>query len=385
MTKTAKVAISTSVLLWALERSGRASVVKRKFPKLSQWLRGESMPTLKQLEDLAKATYTPLGYFFLPEPPVEQLPVPYFRTINNQPMRPFSPELIDTVQMMKLRQYWMRDYLIEEGQEPLSFVNSAKLEDDPRQVARNIRNTLGLEEEWAASQRNWTEALRKLQIKMEDIGIIVVVNSIVGNNTRRKLNPTEFRGFVLIDEYAPLVFVNGADGKAAQMFTLAHELAHVWFGISAAFDLRDLQPADDETEKICNIVAAEFLVPEHKFHEVWIHVSDESEPFQLLARHFKVSELVVARRALDLGYITKEEFIEFYKDYQAKERLVTQDSEGGNFYAIQNMRVGRRFAKAVVCAVREGKLLYNDAYRLTGLYGKAFERYAEILGFGGLL
>jgi Zn-dependent peptidase ImmA (M78 family) len=116
---------------------------------------------------------------------------------------------------------------------------------------------------------------------------------------------TEFRGFVLVDEYAPLVFINGADGKAAQMFTLAHELAHVWFGRSAAFDLRDLQPANERTELACNSVAAEFLVPKTELQRSWPTLQQDPEPFQAIARQFKVSALVGARRALDLQLISR--------------------------------------------------------------------------------
>ena len=129
----------------------------------------------------------------------------------------------------------------------------------------------------------------------------MVVNGIVGNNTHRKLDPEKFRGFVLVDDYAPLVFVNGADSKAAQMFTLAHELAHLWFGSSAAFDLRELQPADDETERACNRIAAELLAPEHELRDAWTAALQSPNRYQVLARQFKVSELVAARRLLDLG------------------------------------------------------------------------------------
>jgi Zn-dependent peptidase ImmA (M78 family) len=217
---------------------------------------------------------------------------------------------------------------------------------------------------------------------MEDAGILVVLSSIVGNNTRRKLDLTEFRGFVLIDEYAPLVFVNRSDGRAAQMFTLAHELAHIWIGSSAAFDLRELQPAKEETEIACNKVAAEFLVPTVELRQIWPSLRQEPEPFQAVARRFKVSELVAARRALDLELITKDEFIDFYRSYQERERHIAKSQEGGNFYATQSLRLSRRFAETVVHAVREGTLLYRDAYRLTGLYGRTFERYAKLLSRG---
>ena len=168
------------------------------------------------------------------------------------------------------------------------------------------------------------------------------------------------------------------------MFTLAHELVHIWFGSSAVFDLRELQPADNETERACNCVAAEFLVPASLLCDFWPNVRQEPERFQAIARHFKVSELVAVRRALDLGLITKSEFRDFYRDYQEKERrAAAQGQEGGNFYATQNLRIGRRFAEAVIRAAREGKLLYRDAYQLTGLYGKTFEQYAHYLINGG--
>ena len=144
--------------------------------------------------------------------------------------------------------------------------------------------------------------------RVDNIRVIVVVNGVVGNNTHRRLNVDEFRGFVLIDEYAPLIFINGADGKAAQMFTLAHELAHIWFGVSAAFDLQTLQPANNEVEVACNLVAAEFLVPEKELKNMWPTACKNPQRFQALARYFKVSEIVVARRALDLKMITREDY-----------------------------------------------------------------------------
>jgi Zn-dependent peptidase ImmA (M78 family) len=311
-----RVAVKDTVLQWAIERSGMTvGALGRKFPKIRQWETGEKLPTLKQLETLAKATFTPLGYFFLTEPPNDQLPISHFRTVGDETMHRPSTNLLETVQTMQRRQAWMRDFLIEDGQESLQFVRSVKTSHEPHQTANKIRHTLGLDEGWAARLPTWTDALRALKKAMEEAGILVTTNGVVGNNTHRKLDPADFRGFVLVDDSAPLVFVNGADVKAAQMFTLAHELAHVWFGSCAAFDLRELQPADDKTEQACNRVAAEFLIPERKLREIWPPVSRGSEPFQAIARYFKISELVAAQRAQDLALITKNEFLGFYRAY----------------------------------------------------------------------
>jgi Zn-dependent peptidase ImmA (M78 family) len=288
--------------------------------------------------------------------------------------------------MMQQRQSWMRDFLIEKGQDHLPFIQSMNLGETPEKVADQIRQTLKLGRGWASEQPTWTEALRILRENIESAGILVVINGIVGNNTHRKLNLEEFRGFVLVDDYAPLIFVNGTDSKAAQMFTLAHELAHVFFGSSAAFDLREMQPASDPLEQACNRVAAEFLVPSSDLRRVWDSVKTEPLPFQAMARRFKVSELVAARRTLDLGLVAKTEFLEFYRSYQKAEwRAATRRPAGGNFYATQNLRLGRRYASAVAWAAKEGKLLYSEAYRLTGLYGKAFDRYAASLGIRATL
>jgi Zn-dependent peptidase ImmA (M78 family) len=165
------------------------------------------------------------------------------------------------------------------------------------------------------------------------------------------------------------------------MFTLAHELAHIWFGVSAAFDLQNLQAANNDIEKACNLVAAEFLVPEIEIREIWQRVKNSNERFQALARHFKVSEIVAARRALDLTLITKDEFFAFYQNRIAREN--NNNSSGGNFYASQNYRIGRRFGESVIRATLEGKLLYSEAYRLTGIRGKTFSEFATRLGFRG--
>ena len=376
-----RVAVKESILRWAVERSGLSlDQLLEKFPQIREWVAGHSQPTLRQLESLAKTTLTPLGFFFLAEPPAEPMPIPHYRTLGDRDVREPSPDLLDTVHAMQRRQAWLRDYFTEQGQEALSIVKSAKFSETAKASANRLRKLLQIDQDWAAHYASWTEALDALRDKLEDAGILVVVNGVVGNNTHRKLDVEEFRGFVLVDDLAPLVFVNGSDGKAAQMFTLAHELAHVAFGSSAAFDLRQLMPANDEKEKACNLVAAEFLVPEDALRQSWPALQRATEPFQESARQFKVSALVAARRALDLGLISRDAFFKFYAAYQEDERRqMGKRSSGGNFYATQTLRLSRRFATNVSRAVKEGKLLYADAYRLTGLFGKTFDRYTASL------
>jgi len=376
-----RVAVNGEVVRWARERSG-ASLhdLAKRFPKISEWEAEETQPTLRQLEDFAKKTLTPLGYLFLADPPDIHLPIPDFRTVQQDAMPRPSPNLLETVYAMLRRQDWMREYLIEQGQPPLRFVGESTPDDPAPQVAARMREALGVSAAWAGRHATWTGALAALIDLVEHAGILAVSNGIVGNDTHRKLDPEEFRGFVLTDDYAPLIFINAVDGKAAQMFTVAHELAHVWFAQSAAFDLRDMQPARVPLEQACNRVAAEFLVPEAEMRTAWPTARGELKPFDELARRFKVSALVVARRALDLQLINRDGFFAFYAEYRDDtRRQAASKPSGGNFWATQENRIGRRFGEAVVRAAQEGRLLYRDAFVLTDLRGDTFARYAERL------
>lgn len=378
----ATVEVRANVLRWAEARSGLARAdLLRHFPRLELWESGEARPTLRQLEQFAARTRTPFGYLFLPTPPQERLPIPDFRTVGDRPVRRPSPDLLETVHDMLRRQEWMREFLAAEGVERLAFVGSAKLSDRVSDVVRSMRESLGLGEDWASTQPSWSEALRRFGQAAENAGILVVANGVVGNNTRRKLDADEFRGFAIPDERAPLVFVNGADFKGAQIFTLAHELAHVWLGRPGVSAMDRLQPSNNDVERFSNAVAAELLVPEAAIREVWRGLERGSERIQTLARRFKVSRIVVARRAQDLHLISRREFFDLYDAWAAEERRRGDEREsGGNFYNTQNGRVGRRFAQAVFIAVRQGRLLYSEAYRLTGLHGATFDRYMSRLG-----
>lgn len=168
------------------------------------------------------------------------------------------------------------------------------------------------------------------------------------------------------------MFVNNADGKAAQMFTIAHELAHIWTGFSAGFDFRKLQPANDPIEKFCDQIAAELLVPKTEFNKVW----SSSPSIKVTARYFKVSEIVIARRALDTGKISREQFFKFYEEYKNQEFYKKERKySGGDFYATVRKRLSITFASHVIQAVKSGQLLYRDAYKLTSMKGDTFNKF----------
>lgn len=364
--------INSQIVNWAITRAGNSlDEFYQKNPHVTEWIEGTKKPTIKQLEDFTHKVHVPFGYMFLNEPPKEDIPIPFFRT-GKAPRDKVSLNVYHTIQLISERQNWLTNYLKESQYTDLEFVSKYNKDSDYFVIVNDIRAKLNLPTNWASKMGTWEEALDYLTLQIEEIGIIVNFNGIVGNNTRRKISVEECRGFVLVNKKAPFLFINSADAKAAQMFTLIHELAHIWLGISAGFDNQQMLPADDPVEKLCDQVAAEFLVPEIFFREKW----KGSKDIKYLSRVFKVSPIVIARRALDLKLISKQSFLDFYNNY-ISEFQYKKDAQksGGNFYATAKKRISLRFASYVNNAVNENSLLYRDAYRLTSLKGNTYEKF----------
>jgi Zn-dependent peptidase ImmA (M78 family) len=233
-------------------------------------------------------------------------------------------------------------------------------------AARTIRDALGFDLDARRESSTWTDAPRQFIGQADALGVLVMCSGVVMNNNRRKLDPAEFRGFAMSDDMAPLVFINGADTKSAQMFTLAHELGHLWLGRSALTDadLSTFGGADVETW--CNHVAAEMLVPLAVVRQEYQPRATLTDEMNRLARRFKVSTLVVLRRIFDMGAVSR---VLFNDAYAAElERLASiERGSGGNFYLTQAARVSKRFASALVESTLEGRTFDRDALRMLGI------------------
>jgi Zn-dependent peptidase ImmA (M78 family) len=376
-----RVEIKPELLSWARERAGlEIADLTHRFPKLEAWERGAAQPTLKQVEDFAKATHTPVGFLFLEEPPIETIPIPDFRTIRNRPIARPSPELLDMIYVCQQRQEWYRDFARGERISALAFVGSVNLESSVESTATIIRRALGFDVEQRRRIPTWTDALRHFIGQADEAGIMVMCSGVVLNNNYRPLDPEEFRGFALSDNVAPLVFINGADTRAAQMFTLAHELAHIWLGQSAVSDTQASLVPDHQVERWCNKVAAELLVPLEVLKEEYDSDQSLRSELDCLARLFKVSTLVILRRIHDAGGLDKEEFWREY-ERELKRLLAISKGSGGNFYLTQAARVSKRFARALVISTLEGQTLHRDAFRMLG-FAKfdTFQKLGRSLG-----
>jgi Zn-dependent peptidase ImmA (M78 family) len=388
-----RVPVKPQLLRWACERAGKPeSALAEKFAGFPDWLTGAKQPTFKQLEGFAKATHTPFGFFFLSEPPAEPIPIPDFRTVGSERLQRPSPDLLDTIYLCQQRQDWYRQNALVMGEQPLDFIGSATLQSDVVATAARIRQAVGFDLEARAEARTWETALRMMIDAADQAGLLVMVSGVVGNNPHRPLDTAEFRGFALSDPYAPLIFINGTDTKSGQMFTLAHELAHLWLGESGISDITPASslPQRASVERWCNAVAAEMLVPLDGFRQAYNRRADLRPEMQRLSRQYKVSTLVVLRRMLDAGGLTRDTFHTAFDEElrRLREELARRKEKGGggDYYATTSVRVSERFARAVLASTWEGRSTFTEAFRLIGCRNvKTLESLGDRLGMTAYL
>lgn len=368
-----KIDVKPEILTWAYQRAGydkeRAIAA---FPKtksnpadLEAWLSHKDKPSVSQLQRFATKFLVPFGYLFLDTPPDESIPFPMFR--GKGLSKHFDLNVYDTILYIQRRQNWLEEYLNNNEIDTCQLVNTIHLTTPIGKAVSILRDELHLAPDWAFGHKESEKAVNELAQQLEQAGIFLVFNGVVGNNTHRKVEVSECRGFALFSETAPYIFVNNADSKTAQMFTLIHEAAHIMLGESAGHAGEGLFD-QDKTESYCNKVAAEFLVPADMLQSVWMG------DIEAAAEKFKVSEIVIARRAHDVGLMSHNGYRAFCNGYY--ERPITKKKGGGgNFFNASKKRVGLSFAVHVRNAVNSRQLSYTEAYRLTGLYGKSYQKF----------
>lgn len=378
------VAVQRPVLEWARRRSGRDTTEMRsKFRAWDRWLTGDAHPTFNQAQQLADYTHVPFGFLLLTTPPIEALPIPDFRVGRTATAEP-SQDLLDTIYLNQRRQGWYEDYLATFGADPLEFVGSAR-NLNTNEAAAMITIALDYGLGTRRTLRNIDAARKHLVQAFEAIGGLVVVSSMVGNNTHRMLDLEEFRGFTLHSANAPLVFVNGHDTKRGQVFSLLHEFAHVWrgdSGVSAGGE--PLAEDRTSTEAWCDQVAAQIAVPADDLRSRYRPRTEFTVELDRLGDFYRCSTLVVLIRLRDLGLVDAHGFNELYE--QELDRLLgligeQAESSGGTFYNNQPYRIGETFSRALIRDTQRGRTPLTEALSLMSFKSTpVFDKYAEKLG-----
>lgn len=375
--------INTAMLTWARERSGYSvSEFAHKLTidehRLLKWESGEQTLTFNQAMQFADKAHIPFGYLFLLKPPVETLPIPDLRTLEGKPVSQPSSELLDLVKLMLQRQEWYREYLKQQLAEPNPFVGRFSASNQVNALVEDIRNELQIGP--YPERGNSDDYYRDLVNRIESLGILVMRQANLGHFTR-PLQVEEFRGFAITDEYAPVIFVNHADAPGARLFTLIHELCHIWIGQSGISD-GDARTSRKE-EILCNAVAAELLVPAEEFTHLWRRdVEFWQENLSPLELHFRVSRWVLARRALTLGLIQYHDYTGYIAELKAAWMEREKSGKGGpTYYKTKKAQISQPFSRAVVVQALSGQLLLRDAsVLLDGIKPAKIPDFAKELG-----
>lgn len=383
----AQVTVAHDVLVWAQQTSGKpVEAFAEKFAGWNAWLAEQRHPTLKQIEALSRFTGIPFGYFFLPAPPLLRLPIPDFRAGYARGQGGPSQDLLEVVHTCQRRQGWYRDYATFHGLDGLPFVGSADADTPTEVAAAEIRQHLLFDVVQRGALKNWSEARRHLLRAFELLGGLTVATSMVGNNTHRLLDLDEFRGFTLADDVAPLICVNTRDTVNGQIFTIAHEIAHVWRGATGVSSEQvEIEPGS-EIEGWCNRVASEVLVPaadlRSRFREP-TH-GDWRAELERLAKVCRCGTLVILLRLKQVGLIGAAHSDDLYGHELAHLSALPDDeptSGGGNFYLSQPYRIGERLSRALIADTLEGRTSLSEALSLMSLGSlSTFDAYAQELG-----
>lgn len=385
MAASPRLAVEPKMLEWACDRSGKTrDDLRAKFPKLDAWIAGEKQPTTRQLQHFADATYTAFGQFFDAEPPPDTLPISDFRSATDAAIEHPSPHLLETIEDCQFSQLWYRDHLLDDDAEPLPFVGAVDQHALPQDVAAQYAAAAGFEKAREESS-SWEDAFREVCATLRAMGVLVFISGMVGANTRRRLDPNEFHGFALADPIAPLIFINGRDAKAAQMFTLAHEFAHLLLGDSGLDDLTIASDPSSPREQWCDAVASRMWVPEDAPLQRFQGSAPSEQAVRRFAHRCKVSSLVLLRRLRTSGLINLDEcqalYERSYEQYHVRDRPVATAGSGGDFYKALLARYGHDYTAAVVSDTLAGTASYTDMTALLGFKKlETLDRLASKLG-----
>ncbi len=324
MSRSPKAEIESSILLWAREESGltvetAARRVGTKPERVHNWEDGSSFPSVKQLRKLAKAYMRPIGLFFLPVLPEEPERIKDFRRIADVE-KEMSSALRFEIRLALERRYEALDIASDLGEEPKLLQCRFRVGDQPEQVAREIREILGISIESQFRWRTKRHAFNSWRAALERLGLLLFQTGVKRNLI---VSPEEARGFSVSDQPFPVIVVNGRDHPSAKCFTLIHEFTHVLLHDGGLCDLHNPFTARseiDRTEVFCNAVAGSVLVPEgdllnsavvrnHGSDPVW---SDEE--LGELAQTFWVSWEVILRRLLIFDRTSRDYYQRWRKE-----------------------------------------------------------------------
>ena len=360
-----RLSINPRTLAYYIDNSDVSKeYLQTRIQNIDAFLDGNVKPTFNQLSEIAKLIDVPTGLLLLSDPVDTDKSILKFRTINSNRIEKISNELRDTIIEMQTKQ----DFLRSEIDYELDFIGKYSIKNDYQQVVDDMRNYLDIPVNY---QKNvGKNALKYFRDKMNKIGIFIFFNGSVKSNTHRSLSLDEFRGFVLSDKKAPIIFVNSKDSEAGRLFTLVHELVHLFLDQEEIFSLVDTGSYKfDRTEAFVNKVAAEILLPAEQIRKL------NNYDVEFLAHKFPVSKFVIVRKLYNMKILTKREYDEKVSQLEEEFAKTPSDRKSvkGNYKNNIRFHFDPTFVHYIENAIKQNKITYTDAFNIAGVGYKSFK------------
>lgn len=345
--------------------------LKDKIPNLDKYLAGEQQPTFNQLSEIAKKINIPTGLLMLKRKVEVTNQRLEFRKLHQSNANAFSENLRDTIIDMQDKQEFLRN----EIDYTLDFIGRYNTDSDPMMVAKHICAELDIEPFFQKDFKDIGKVIEYLRTQINNIGVFVFANGKIRSNNYRPLNIEEFRGFVLSDDKAPIIFVNQKDSKTGQVFTIIHELVHLFIGCDEIFTTVETDNYEfDKVEAFVNKVTAEILVPADIF------LAFKSQDIAMLAKQFYVSEYVIARRLLTLNQINKATYqaiIHTLDQNRQQSTIRKKEKNGGDYNNNIKFMMDKKFLGYIAQAINQHRISYTDAF---GIMGVGYKGYQTLVG-----
>lgn len=358
--------INPNILSYYIEQSTvPMDYLQTKFKDIDAILDGSKKPTFNQLSKISQLINVPTGLLLLSDTVNANKSILKFRTINSDCIEKASSELKDTIVEMKTKQ----DFLKNEIDYKLKFVGEFSITDDYLRVVNVIRKYLNISTSYQKEAGRDQNALKYFRNKISQMGIFVFFNSSVKNNTHRSLSVNEFRGFVLSDEKAPIIFVNQKDSKSGQLFTLIHELVHLFIDKEEIFSVVDTGTYSyDRTEAFVNKVTAEILMPIDEIKKL------NNYDIDFLAQEFPVSKFVIIRRLRDMKILSNQEYKEEVLRLEKELKNTSpKKGSGGNYPNNLKFHFDTTFVHYIENAINQNKITYTEAFNIAGVTYKSYK------------
>lgn len=376
--------VNPEVLVWARQTAGLSLEAASKSLSLggkkasgaavlASLEAGTREPTRPLLLKMASVYRRPLLVFYLPKPPQTADKGEDFRTLPEHLKADSNGTLDALVRDIYVRKELVKSalYDIEEA-EKLSFVGSLSMEVPVGRAAEILGISIGFDINEFRKRAKPEDAFTYLRNLVEQAGVFVLLIGNLGSH-HTDIPVEAFRGFALADEVAPFIVINDQDAPAARAFTLVHELAHIFLGVTGISG----NFSEIKIERYCNDLASQLLLPDHDLAGVaWEFdgIADLVAKVAAYARGLNISGSLVAYRLLTSGAVSQDEWDEasrmlrtLWLEFKASQKATRKKDQKIPYYVVKRHKLGNSLVELVGRTMQEGSLTATKAARVLGV------------------